>query len=276
MEFYTKWFAGPSNVCRGWIREMGICRGRMRECRFMRFPVTLEGFVLHLEEVAKSFRETNLFLSIAYYETVELEVRQDLARYIWIDYDVDFEEDPQKAKSIALEIARGIKRRYGCTPVLFFSGLKGAHIIIPLKHPVKWDEYVQLYRRLIAPYKYARELIDDNMLQWNRLSRIPYTFNYKKEGGGFSYIFDLNGKRLRAEDFDWDNYEPLDPDKVEIIRIRPSIEIPKAPTIHIYRTSRSKPSLPENPEDLVSCEAVPPCIRNIIEALIKTGDLDHY
>jgi len=85
---------------------------------------------------------------------------------------------------------------------------------------------------------------------------------------------DYNLKPINPEDFDWSNYEPLDPKQIPIVRI--SFDIPEVKPVKIYKDTKNKSPLPEKIEDLIKCEAVPPCIRAIIEAMIKVGDLDHY
>lgn len=203
IRFYEKWFIGPLGL-RYRIREVGYAVGPLKhpKTKFKRHPYALEGFLLLLDEKKEWLRHMNLFLSIASY--FDLDLNESL--YDAIHYDFDNKEDPELAVKSALEFANSIKTRYDAEPIVFISGLHGARVVVPLAKPLDWKGYELLYRALIAPYKYASQLIDNNMLQPNRLDCVPYTWNIKLEDGeikrGFSYIVDLNGKRLRAEDFD--------------------------------------------------------------------------
>ena len=276
VDFYEKWFTGPLGY-RYRIREVGYAIGPLKHPKtgFNRYPYTLEGFLLLLDEKREWLRHMNLFLSIASY--FDLDLNEPL--YDSIHYDFDNKEDPKEAIKSALEFANNIRARYNADPIVFISGLHGARVIVPLAKAVGWEDYVLLYKALISPYRYASQLVDNNMLQPNRLDRVPYTWNIKLENKeikrGFSYIVDLKGKRLRAEDFDWNNYEPLDPSKVTVYTVKADIPKPKTIWIGEKKTSNKQP-LPSSIEELAENEAVPPCIRNVIEAMVKSGELDHY
>jgi hypothetical protein len=110
---------------------------------------------------------------------------------------------------------------------------------------------------------------------------IPYPPDAEKIYEGFSYIVDLSGKRIRMEEFDWSSYEPLDPSNVELYEFvaldlpKISIVVASKPRVPKVDSSKPKPRLPEDPAALDSHDAVPPCIRNIMQVLKTSGDPDH-
>ncbi len=295
-QFLREWFCGPLNLCYR-FREFGYCVGPLKKAPFVREPYALEGFLLKFRGLVEYgdgrekkeeksgrrrdwFRELNAFLGIASYDN------DDLKNPIYdaLHYDFDWEEDPSKAVSVAFEFARSLKERFGCDSVIYLSGIRGAHVVVPLKAPTDWEGYELTWRALIAPYKFLpKKLIDDNMLQHNRLDRIPFTYNIKvvKEGDvervvrGYSRIVLLNGKPLSPGDFSWDLFEPLDITQVEVYRVMLP-EVPRPKPIRVRGRRRPGVKLPSSIEELVSSEAVPPCVRNLIDAFMKAGDLDHY
>jgi len=42
-----------------------------------------------------------------------------------------------------------MRERYGAEAVIVRSGFKGAHVYVPLKAPVRWDDYQVLWRTLL-------------------------------------------------------------------------------------------------------------------------------
>ncbi len=277
LSFYEEWYSGPQRMCRDLVREMGFKRGPLRGGRysFIREFGDWNGFKNMLEYFAEYFREINVLLSIACYQGSVNEPGNPI--YPALHYDFDDNEDPRRAVRSALEFARSVKKRYGADPVVVFSGIRGAHVVVPLKMFIDWDTYVIIYKILVSPHRFAKKLMDEHMLQKNRLDRVPYTYNYKEKGKrGFSYIIDINGKRVSAEEFSWENYEPLDPRQMEIVKIKPAIQIIELKRVRAYKYRGNKDPLPKNVEELVNNNAVPPCIRNIIKTMIDSGDPDHY
>ena len=117
------------------------------------------------------------------------------------------------------------------------------------------------------------------MLQWDRLDRIPYTYNVKrdKETGELQTRFTriVHPEKIRVEDFEWSLFESLEPSNIEIVRV----ELPNIEVKRIRKRKRSLQrmiTLPGNIEGLTNHSAVPPCIRNLIDTMVKTGGLDHY
>ena len=282
-EFFRKWWEGPSGFAGNAQREIGICVGAMKRDSFKRELGNLN--IAFAIIPFKDFRKLNLFVSIALYPDIDLPAPDtSKALYDRLFYDFDSKEDPELARRKALEFAQSIKARFKVDPVVVFSGIKGAHVHIPLKKPVTWQVYEALWITLVAPYSFGR-LVDPQVKEASRLHRVPYTHNIKYEEDedkvyeGFSYIVDLSGKRIRMEDFDWGSYEPLDPSSIELYEFSavdlPQIKVVVASRPRVSKAAASKPRLPEDPADLDKHDAVPPCIRNIVQALKSSGDPDH-
>ena len=271
-EFFFKWFTGPQKDTEAY-RELAYTIGALREERPGFSRNNIYDWITCFTKIKPLYGKENLYLSIAFYDS---SIR--IIGYHYLYYDFDNEENPQLAIRKGLEFARNIRERYGATPVTYLSGRKGLGIIVPLKGYVDWETYELLWRTLIQPYRYMLSgLVDVKVLEPRRVHRIPYTYNIKLEEGRptkkLSRIIDLEGKPIRAEEFDWDNYEPLDPSKMTVYRIKPSLVKPK---IIVADKRAEKPPLPSSIEELAESKAVPPCIRNVIEAMVKSGDIDHY
>ena len=282
-EFLIRWFSGPSNISKDRYRELGYLEGPMKhpstEGKFRREVCSLEGLLLIFnKELRGKFKNLNLFLSIASY--VDMDLNEPI--YDRLVYDFDSGEDPKTAITTALEFSKSIKSKYGCEPIIVLSGLKGAHVVIPLSKPTNYEGYQLIwdyFYNTIIP-KDVKPLVDVGMKDWNRLDRVPYTWNIKYDGKndkilrGYSKIVDINLKDIDMKSFDWGNYESLDISQIEIYNVVPSIVKPKI-VIPKRGDKSSEPKLPEDPIQLIDSELVPPCIRNLIDTLVKAGDLDH-
>lgn len=276
-EFLRRWWRGPTG--RGDLREFFYSIGDPRSpvARKSRGLYALAGVELEMEKfLFKRFRDTNMFYGIGFTYTLELEPQNML--YDRIVYDFDSEEDPRLALRKAIEFARSLEERFGCSVLVVSTGFKGAHVVIPLRRLVNWEGYQLLWKALIAPYGF-KSLVDRSMLQWNRLDRIPYTYNVKldNETGEVVRRFTriVYPKRLRVEDFEWSVFEPLEPSSVEIVRI-------ELPDIRVRRVARRRRGLrgrivlPSSIEELANSDAVPSCIRSLIDTMVGTGELSHY
>jgi len=220
-KFLRRWWRGPLDI--GDLREFFFCVGDPRdECsRRRRGVYAFEGVVLELKNLVKHFRSTNMFMGIGtLIPGQELEPQNML--YDRLVYDFDSEENPQLAVEKAIEFAKSLEHRFGCNAIVVYTSVKGAYTYVPLRKPVKWDAYQMLWKALLTPYSF-RDLVDRNMLQWNRMDRIPYTWNVKKDKTtgevkrGFCKV--IYPRKLRAEEFDWGLFEPLDPSNVEFLKI---------------------------------------------------------
>jgi len=272
-EFFIKWFHGPLGLEDYRYREVArtINAMKLEKPRFERNKVS--DWVTALPYIKQYYFNENLYLSIAFYK--EPAIKEPVFQYLF--YDFDFESDPDLAVRKALEFTNSLRKRFNIDVVLIRSGFKGLHIVIPLRRLIDFETYNYIWNYLVQPYDYSL-VLDRQVCEPRRLQRIPYTWNIKVVNGityrRLSRIVDYNLKPIKAEDFDWSNYEPLDPKQIPIVRI--SFNIPEVKPIKIYKDTRNKLPLPENIEDLIKCEAVPPCIKAIVEAMIKVGDLDHY
>jgi hypothetical protein len=223
-EFFRKWWSGPDSVAGGAQREVGFCVGPLKKTPFVRRFSNLDAALASIP--FRDFKQLNLFTSVAFYPDIDLnEADVSKALYDRLFYDFDCEESPRLAVEKAIEFVKSLKARFGCDAVVAVSGIRGAHVTIPLKKPITWKAYEKLWDALIAPHSFSG-LIDPQVKEPKRLCRVPYTYNIKYDDEkkqvvtGFSYIIDLSGRRVRIEEFDWSSYEPLDPtfalDAIEI------------------------------------------------------------
>jgi hypothetical protein len=276
-EFFRKWWYGYNNVAKDMARELGYCVGVMKQGSFVREAGLFDWAVKALPW--KGFKHLNLFTSVACYVNIDdINCAESKAFYDRVYFDFDSKDSPKLAIEKALEFVKSLKARFGVDAVVAFSGLHGAHVTVPLKKPINWGIYERLWGVLIAPYDF-KNLVDRKVREPKRIYRVPYTYNVKEDGAGFSYIMDLGGRRIKMEDFDWRNYEPLNPD--DVVKI---VEV-SAPLLDMIIIGKPVPKtiqrrnlveLPRDPAELDKNEAVPPCIRNTIDTFKKAGDVDHY
>ena len=276
--FLRKWWRGP--IGQGDMREFFYSIGDPRDegAEKERGLYTLRGVELELERLFRSFRLTNMFYGIGFTYTFDSEPKPQEMLYDRIVYDFDNKENPGEALRRALEFAKSLKERFGSDAIVVSTGFKGAHVVVPLRKPVNWDGYQLIWKALLAPYNF-RSLVDRSMLQWNRLDRIPYTYNVKrdKRTGELHRRFTriVYPGKIRVEDFEWSLFEPLEPSNVEVVRV----ELPNIEVRRVRKRNRSPQrmiTLPSSIEELANHSAVPPCIRNLIDTMVKTGGLDHY
>jgi hypothetical protein len=222
--FLEEWFKGPCRVSLVSKREFGLLVGDLSSnVGFKRESMVFEGFkLIYWPLLRKKFYESNVFMSIGYWETGDLEPLLDNMYYDRIVYDFDSEENPQFAVETAREFVALIEERYGANAVVVKSGFKGAHVYISLKNPVRWEDYQVLWKALLKLLpEEKRQLCDLNMLQWNRLARIPMTVNYKNGERRWAWI--IQPKVHGWLDFKWSLVEPLDPASLPIAKIKVAI-----------------------------------------------------
>ncbi len=296
-EFLVKWFRGPLGI--GEAREVFYSIGDPRRARVkVRRVFFVQGFELLLDQVIMPrFRSVNLFIGIGAVRpeyslaavTGEIDLGAEHLVYDTVQYDFDCKDDPELAVSRALEFARSLRERYQVDPLVYVTGCKGARLVIPLKKPTDYEGYVLLARSLIQPYRYTqikcsgKPLVDPSMFNdAKHPSRPPFTYNVKddcsanrnnKGHKGFAKPIE---PRFGAEDFDWSMFNPLDPGEVTVYRIEVDMPRPKLLRPRPRATRGPKKPLPRSIEELAGSEAVPPCIRNIIETMVRSGDVDHY
>jgi len=233
-DFLRGYFKGPDG---GWkMRELGWCVGPLKSCKFTREGWSSDGIDLWVGDYCKSLRQLkhmNIFMGIGYWlDAGTFEPVLENMYYDRIGYDFDSEENPTQAVVDALGFAQKLKIMYGCEPIVFESGFKGAHVVIPLKSPVKWSEYQLIWRQLLKLlHSESRRYVDVNMLQWNRLDRVPLTWNVKEEGSRFCRI--VHPREMSWSDFAWP--EPLDPGRVEV----EVVELPRIDVkVHVLKPRR--------------------------------------
>lgn len=269
-DFLIKWFCGPKKDT-SVRREVAYTIGARVKERPGFSRNNIVDWVDALPIIKEYYETENLYLSTAFYDSEE-----KLIGYHYLYYDFDNEKNPDLAIRGGLEFARSLKERFGITPVTYLSGRKGVGVLVIVKDYIDWGTYQLLWKTLISPYRYLKELVDTKVLDKRRVHRIPYTYNIKPGHKQLSRLIDLNGKPIKPEDFDWDTYEPLDLNDVTIYRIKAEPVFKEVIVFPKRKSNGKKKPLPKTIEDLVGCDAVPPCMRNLIDAMVKSGDLDHY
>jgi hypothetical protein len=256
--FLVEWFRGPIGgaggvleKAAGMLREFGRCVGPMKKCTFYRESVEYSGLLLWIDEIIEGvlsgrnrtgklraeqrglvIKSVNIFMGVGFWVDISKTVpEQGIMLYDRVCYDIDSEENPEKAVDVALTFAKNIEARYGATPIVFLSGFKGAHVVIPLSKSTDWEGYELLWGGLLKalPREY-RQFVDRNMLQFNRLDRVPLTWNIKEVDGVVKRAF---AKIIYPEEFTWQSFawsklQLLDPSKVTVYRVTlPEVPKPK-------------------------------------------------
>jgi len=227
LDYLHEWFLGSVRIPLDVKREFGLLIGDMSsKASFRRDSMVFEGFrLLYWPEIRKRFYDSNIFMGIGYWKTPDQDPIEENMLYDRLVYDFDYEEDPNVAIKTAYEFSKLIKEKYNADVIIVRSGHKGAHVYIPLKQPVKWDHYKALWRHILKLLpKDKTQLSDQEMLQFNRLARVPMTVNYKSNKKSWARI--LQPKIERWSDFEWDLLQPLDVSKIKVY-IFEGIELPQ-------------------------------------------------
>ena len=191
--------------------------------------------------------------------------------YHYLYFDFDSEGNIGIARDEAKQFIQYLRDRFSCDSVVVFSGCKGYNVIVLLNKPVSYDVYRVLWLTLTSPFTF--HTLDSKVLDPWRVHRIPYTYNVKPGRRRLTRILKSDFTPMRSEDFSWENYRPLKLNNVKIYRIE--VDLPKVKVIY-DSSNQVRESLPGKIEDFADCNLVPPCIRNVVEAMVKSGELDHY
>ncbi|MEM1830526.1 MAG: DNA primase noncatalytic subunit PriX [Desulfurococcaceae archaeon] len=221
IEYLREYFRGSTGQAE--YRELFICRGDPASSRNKsRGVVWLHGLDTYLTTFVKStrgLREWNIYMGVGF--VVEPGLTSPVLEktlYDRLSFDFDSEEDPDTAVSQALSFAGYLNNRYSTTPIVFESGFKGAHVVVPLSKPVVWEVYQLLWKKLYGEMVVdQRKLVDANMLQWNRVDRVPLTYNVKENDARFCRI--IYPREFSWEDFNWVELKTLDPSSIRLVRI---------------------------------------------------------
>jgi hypothetical protein len=226
--FLIKWFKGPLglDMC---LREIGVSKAENRN--FRREIVSIEALKIFFDKELMRWRRYNWYMSNAMALT-SADYDKDKVFYDRISFDFDSKNNKREAVDEALEFAQRLEKDFETTPIVVDSGFKGAHVHVFLKEIVSWSVYELLYDYLLS-YVRKRSLVDKNMLEWNRLARIPYTMNIKSEIRATKIIYPVD---TPMEDFDWSFIKPMNLIKIPVIKLP---ELPK-PIIISKRESSSK------------------------------------
>ncbi|MEM0114086.1 MAG: hypothetical protein QW253_05770, partial [Metallosphaera sp.] len=151
--FLREYFRGSTG--RSEYREMFICRGDPATAKVKDRGVlwvhALDTYLTTFIRSLKMLREWNIYMGIGFLGEPSLSsLSVEKMLYDRISLDFDYEEDPDTAVSRSLEFGRYLNDRYGVTPIVFESGFKGGHVVIPLSKPVNWEVYQLMWRKLYS------------------------------------------------------------------------------------------------------------------------------
>ncbi|MEM4625096.1 MAG: DNA primase noncatalytic subunit PriX [Thermosphaera sp.] len=226
ISFVKTW--GRGHLGRHIIREIGLSQSN--NIGFLRELVNIEAFENVFKPYIKTWGSLNWYMSMAFKpleNTAPFD--RDNVFYDRLVFDFDSEDNPAEAVQNAVEFAKKVEG-YGCTPLVVKSGFKGAHVVVFIK-PLPWGEAEQLYTALSALSN--KKHLDMNMKQWNRLARIPLTFNIKNGEARRSII--IYPKNIGDfSEFNIKDFQPLDPSAVlvEVFRYR---SLPRLPDYRVKR-----------------------------------------
>ncbi|MEM4487460.1 MAG: DNA primase noncatalytic subunit PriX [Desulfurococcaceae archaeon] len=221
IEYLREYFRGPTGLAED--RELFICRGDPASSRVKdRGVVWLHGLDAYLSTYVKSLRrlkERNIYMGVGFLsEHGETAPVVDKMLYDRLSFDFDSEDNPTNAVVEALGFAQYISTKYKATPIVFETGFKGAHVVVPLSKPVDWEGYQLLWKHLYGEIPLeTRKLVDVNMLQWNRVDRVPLTYNVKENDARFCRV--IYPREFSWGDFSWRELKPLDPASVRPVKI---------------------------------------------------------
>ncbi|MEM4976597.1 MAG: hypothetical protein QXT64_04660 [Desulfurococcaceae archaeon] len=263
-DFLVRWFLGPlGGRVKGLVmREVGFCGDMGVKGGFRREPLSFEGFLDLLQRL--DLRSVNLFMGVGFWLVSRgLEPDPSYMLYDRLAFDFDSGEDPEGAVSAAISFSSILSSKYGVTPVVFRSGFKGAHVVVPLSKPTSWEGYQLLWDHFygLIP-KEHRKLVDTNMKQWNRLDRVPYTYNNKEGRKALAKIIHPEG--LTPQNFDWSKLEGLDPGSVTIYKV----EVPRP-------HPRTPKSVKGKARSGVVKEVLAPCMKKLLEDCRNGINLSH-
>ncbi|MEM4854712.1 MAG: hypothetical protein QXE75_04765, partial [Sulfolobales archaeon] len=207
LEFLREYFKGPAVYAE--YRELFISMGDpSTSCFRDRGVVWIHGLDTYITTYVRNLKAWNIFMGVGFIaDPLDPDLSVEKMLYDRLSFDFDSEEDPGTAISQALSFAEYLNNRYSTTPIVFESGFKGAHVVVPLSQPVEWEVYQLLWRHLyveIPPE--ARRLVDLDMLQWNRVDRVPLTYNIKEEGTRFCRI--IYPRKFTWNNFSWREFKP--------------------------------------------------------------------
>jgi len=227
LPFLRQWFRGTLGVeAAHALREVFWCEGDLGDCRRrFRGPFTLEGIEGFLKSFGSRLANLNVLMGVGFWlPTDSLEPSEGCMRYDRLFYDFDSEAEPEVAREVALGFAESLRRDYGAVPIVVDSGFKGAHVYVFLSNPVDWLGYRALWDHLLRKYCSRPELADRNVLQFNRLARVPFTYNVKEGRRALARV--IYPRELGPKDFDLRELVPLDGSKLRVYVVV-GIELPE-------------------------------------------------
>ena len=242
-EYLIQWASSPSHLTNPLtdLRELGV--SEMDNTKFRRevvVPTAVD--TIYSVEIQKWFKY-NWYMSNGF---THLEYAQDQVLFDRVVFDFDLEENPGKAVEAAVAFATRLYEKYGAVPLVAKTGFKGAAVYVFYSREVDWatQEFLFKVLSLLSP---DPKLIDSNMNQWNRVARIPLTYNLKK--GEKRKVIIIHPEKVEDfTSFSWSLVKVLDIEKIRVER----------------------PQLPQLPQTTVVAPARRKRIR-WIEKLIETG-----
>lgn len=181
---------------------------------------------------------------------------------IYVDID---SEHIELAHQDAIKAMKWIECRLNITPLIYFSGGKGFHLVI--KYDICHDKCHDIVRTIIEPCKI--ECVDYKVYTSHRLWRLPNSFNLK----GQKFKVELTREELIYCDTD----EMLDfakkPQKLSEDKILLGIKddlIQDA--IHRYDEKTKKHTLKPNKSAMPTIDNITPCIKALLESSPINGE----
>lgn len=199
--FFSKWFKGPFNA---YMREVFVSLGDPKTSTIKeRKVLTLEEALELLKKYVKTvedLRKINIYVGVGYFKNGVIPSKETIL-YDRLVFDIDKPHNPLGALKESLRLIIENELFKNAKTMIAFTGFKGVHLIIPLPQPVNWTQYQVLFEHFgKALPEGLIEYVDRNMLQWNRVDRLPLSFNIKENEARFCPLVPY----LTWDKFDWD------------------------------------------------------------------------
>lgn len=148
----------------------------------------------------------------------------------------DFDSTPgelEKALADARALLTYLRENYGADGALEFTGRRGYRVWVFLGRPLDPSVYPAFVRALLGNLRLATLDVGAS-LDKRHLFRVPYT-RHEVTGKRARFLNPRSLQPVRIEDWDYNLYEPLDPNTVRIVRV-----VVDAPLATVIRAPRDR------------------------------------
>ncbi|MEM1703777.1 MAG: hypothetical protein QXQ31_06960, partial [Zestosphaera sp.] len=228
-DFLRSWFVGfAGDLTPLMLRAFFWCVGDLRNPRKKSSEWggwSLEGLDDLVRIAVKNYGNLNLLMSFGFWllsDGVEMPEDPEAMLYDRLFYDFD-SKDHDSGVDAALEFASILDNKYGATPLVVDSGLKGAHVYVFLSEPVGWEDFRVLWEHLIrqAPEE-AQQLVDRSVVSTHKkLARVPLTHNVKEGKNVITRI--IYPKPANLSNFSLNTVKPLNIARVKTYKFKAEI-----------------------------------------------------